>query len=146
MLRKPKDFQTEGSKVFYAAPASREAIKGWIGIAYGKVADSQRTENSNSTRLGAAYDAVFNLSLAVVNKDGWRTTSANGHHAQALEAAASYAGVTQAEFDRLDAIKDLRNDQYRGIEPSDNDVKAALDVMERMVPALIALLKDYQKG
>lgn len=101
MLRKPKDFQTEGSKVFYAAPASREAIKGWIGIAYGKVADSQRTENSNSTRLGAAYDAVFNLSLAVVNKDGWRTTSANGHHAQALEAAASYAGVTQAEFDRL---------------------------------------------
>ena len=89
-----------------------KSIKGWISISQGKAGDALRKENSASTRLGAAYDAMLNLSLAVLASKGWRCTSADGHHAQALEAACAYAGVTQSVFDRVDAIRDLRNNQY----------------------------------
>jgi hypothetical protein len=140
MLRKPEDFYKEGSKVFRKAPVNRESVQGWVNIAKGKVADAQRKENSRTTRLGAAYDAVLNLSFAVLAIKGWRCTSDNGHHAQALEAAASYAQVTDSVFDRVDAIRDLRNNQYQGIEPSEVDVTAALAAMERMVPELMAVL------
>lgn len=140
MLRKPEDFYKEGSKVFRKAPVNRESIQGWVGIARGKVADAQRKENSRTTRLGAAYDAVLNLSFAVLATKGWRCTSGDGHHAQALEAAASYANVTDSVFDRVDAIRDLRNNQYRGVEPSEDDVEAALNAMNRMTPELLAVL------
>lgn len=140
-LRKPEDFLRAGSKVFVKAPVNRDAIAGWCNIAKGKVADAQREANSRSTRLGAAYDAVLNLSFAVLLHQGWRCTSANGHHAEALEAAAAYVGVTEAVFDRVDAIRDLRNNQYQGVEPTKADVVAALAAMERMLPELLASLK-----
>lgn len=140
MLRKPEDFVAQGSKVFRNAPVNKESIKGWISIAKGKVADAQRAENSPSTRMGAAYDAVLTLSLAVIANHGWRCTSADGHHAQALEAACAYAGVTLSVFDQMDAVRDLRNNQYQGVGPTEADVRFALASMERMVPPLLQLL------
>lgn len=140
MLRKPEDFYKEGSKVFRKAPVNREGIAGWKRIAKGKVADAYLTQNSPTTRLGAAYDSILNLSFAVLAINGWRCTSAEGHHAQALEAAAAYAGVAVTLFDKVDAIRDLRNNQYQGIEPSEEDIAAALAAVQRMVPALLALL------
>lgn len=137
MLRKPEDFQQEGSKVFRKAPVNTASIEGWIAIAKGKAADAQRTANSPSTRLGAAYDAVFNLSLALLCKKGWRCTAADGHHVQALEAACSYAGIKQGVFDEMDAIRDMRNNQYQGVEPSPQDVEYALDVLHRVAPRLL---------
>lgn len=142
MLRKPETFVKEGSKVFRQAPVNAKSIRGWISISQGKIADAQRKENSASTRLGAAYDAILNLSFAVLASKGWRCTSADGHHAQTLEAACAYAGVTQSVFDRVDAIRDLRNDQYQGLEPEGADVEAALAAMNRIVPELLALLKQ----
>jgi len=140
MLRKPEDFYMAGSKVFHKAPVNRQSIQGWISISKGKIADAQRPANSTTTRLGAAYDAILNLSLAVVSSRGWRAGGAEGHHVQTLEAACAYAGVTQAVFDQLDAIRDLRNNQYQGIEPSEADVKLALSVLDRLVPQLLVLL------
>src|SRR2546425_4698001 len=93
-LRKPEDFAAQGSKVFRKAPVNRESIQGWVAISGAKAKDSMNTENSTSTRLGAAYDSVFNLSLAVLASRGWRCTSADGHHVQALEAACAYAGTS----------------------------------------------------
>lgn len=142
MLRKAEDFYNEGSKVFHRAPVNRTSIQGWIGISKGKIADAQRQENSTTTRLGAAYDAILNLSLAILSSRGWRAGGAEGHHVQTLEAACAYAGVTQAVFDQLDAIRDLRNNQYQGIEPSETDVKLALSVLERLVPQLLHLLSS----
>lgn len=98
MLRKPEDFLREGSKVFRKAPVNTASIEGWVKISGGKAADAGRKANSASTRLGAAYDSVFNLSLAVLCKKGWRCTAADGHHAQALEAACAYAGITASVF------------------------------------------------
>ena len=136
-LRKPDDFYREGSKVFRKAPANRESIRGWASIAAGKARDALNRDNSTSTRLGAAYDAVFNLSLAVVCAEGWRCTAADGHHAQALEAACAFAGLTEGVFDEMDAVRDLRNNQYDGIAPSERDVEFALQAMNRLVPVLL---------
>lgn len=140
MLRKPEQFQQEGSKVFRKAPVNTVSIEGWVKISGGKAADAARKANSASTRLGAAYDTVFNLSLAVLCKNGWRCTAADGHHAQALEAACAYAGIASSVFDEVDAMRDMRNNQYQGIEPSAQDVEYALDVMNRVVPRLLGYL------
>ena len=140
VLRKPEQFVGEGSKVFRQAPVNTASIAGWIKIAGGKAADAQRKANSASTRLGAAYDAVFNLSLAVLCRNGWRCTAADGHHAQALEAACAYAGIGSSVHDEVDAMRDMRNNQYQGIEPSPQDVAYALEVMNRVVPRLLAYL------
>lgn len=141
MLRKPEQFQQEGSKVFRRAPVNVASIDGWVRISGGKAADAARKANSASTRVGAAYDAVFNLSLAVLCKNGWRCTAADGHHAQALEAACAYAGVAASVFDEVDAMRDMRNNQYQGIEPSAQDVEYALEVMGRVVPKLLQCLQ-----
>lgn len=141
MLRKPEQFQQEGSKVFRRAPVNVASIDGWVRISGGKAADAARKANSASTRLGAAYDAVFNLSLAVLCKNGWRCTAADGHHAQALEAACAYAGVATSVFDEVDAMRDMRNNQYQGIEPTAQDVAYALEVMGRVAPKLLQYLQ-----
>lgn len=140
MLRKPEDFVREGSRVFRKAPVNTVAIEGWVKISAGKAADAGRKANSASTRLGAAYDAVFNLCLAVLCKNGWRCTAADGHHAQALEAACAYAAIGSSVFDEVDAMRDMRNNQYQGVEPSPQDVEYALDVMNRVAPRLLAYL------
>lgn len=136
MLRKPEQFEREGSKVFSKAPVNTVSIGGWVKIAGGKAADAARKANSASTRLGAAYDSIFNLALAILCKNGWRCTAADGHHAQALEAACAYAGIGSAAHDEVDAMRDLRNNQYQGIEPTPQDVEYALEVMNRVAPRL----------
>ncbi len=140
-LNKPEDFIAGGSGVFAKAPVSRD-VQGYVTMAGGKVADAGRKDNSASTRLNAAYDAVLNLSLAVLASRGWRCTSAHGHHAQALEAACAYAGLGQSVFDNMDAVREVRNGQYGGIPPGEGDVKMAVASMERICPALLALLAD----
>lgn len=143
MLRRPDDFYKEGSKVFRQAPVGRDAIKGWAAIAAGKAKDAMNPANSPSTRLGAAYDSVFNLSLAVLLSRGWRCGSADGHHTQTLEASCAYAGVTETVFDQMDAVRDLRNSQYDGRPPTEADVALAIKSMERLAPVLLELIKDH---
>ena len=127
--------------MFRRAPVNVASLEGWVRISGGKAADAARKANSASTRLGAAYDAVFNLSLAVLCKNGWRCTAADGHHAQALEAACAYAGVATSVFDEVDAMRDMRNNQYQGIEPTVQDVAYALEVMGRVAPKLLQYLQ-----
>jgi hypothetical protein len=142
-LRKPEDFYAEGSKVFRKAPVNREAIRGWSQIARDKLKDSFNEDNSTSTRLGAAYDAIFNLSLALLASRGWRTTAADGHHAQALEAACAYAHVATASFDAIDAVRDLRNGQYDGVAPTEEDVRFAHETLKLIYPILFELIKQH---
>jgi hypothetical protein len=137
-LRRPEDFESEGS--LRKAPVNKTSIDGWMAIAKGKVADAQREANSPTTRLGAAYDAMLNLSLALLCKHGWRSTSAEGHHIAALEVACGYAGIGQTLFDEVDAIRDLRNDQYKGMEPKQQDIEYALEVLEKVLPKLLEAL------
>ena len=140
-LRRPETFYSEGSKVFKKAPTNRATIQGWVTIAGGKAKAALNPDNDTSTRLSCAYDAVFNLSLAVLNSKGWRCGAADGHHAQSLEAACAFAGVTETIFFQMDAVRDLRNSQYDGVPPTEEDVKLAVAAMNRLVPVLLELLK-----
>src|SRR5712671_3924540 len=105
-LNKPNDFVKAGSKVFRQAPVDRDAIRGWVSIAQGKAKDCLKRDNSTNTRLGAAYDSVLNLSPAVLCSKGWRTTAADGHHKESLEAACACAGVSVSAFDDMDAVRE----------------------------------------
>lgn len=142
-MKKPEQFYAEGSKVFRRAPVNREAIRGWVTIAREKVRDSLDTDNSAGTRLSAAYDAVFVLSLAVLSSKGWRVGSADGHHRQALEAACSYASVTSSALDDMDAVRDLRNNLYDGVPLTEDDVKFAHSSLRRLYPVLFEMLKGH---
>ena len=46
-----------------------------------------------------------------------------------LEAACAAAGANVATFDRLDAIRDVRNQKYAGIERTATDLQAAQGVL-----------------
>lgn len=142
-LRKPDEFVAAGSAVFKSAPVSREAIKGWVEIARGKASDALNVKNSMSTQLGVAYDCVLNLSLAVLNSHGWRATSADGHHKESLEAACALAGVSVKDFNDIDAVRDLRNDQYRGRAPATADVELAIKCMKAISPLLLDVLAPH---
>jgi len=142
-LNKPDDFLKQGSKVFRKAPVDRDAIRGWVSIAAGKSKDCLNRDNSTSTRLGAAYDCVLNLSLAVLCSKGWRTTAADGHHKESLEAACAYAGVSVSGFDDMDAVREVRNNQYGGVPPSDTDAELAIKSMNKIAPALLAMLAEH---
>jgi len=142
-LRKPEDFLKEGSEVFRKAPIDKDAIRGWVSIGADKAKDSLNPDNSTSTRLGTAYDTVLNLSLAVLCSKGWRTSSADGHHKQSLEAACGYAGISAAVFDDMDAVRDIRNQQYGGVAPSEADVRLAIKSMNKIVPELLRMLTAF---
>lgn len=139
-LRRAEKFIAEGSQVFKPAPVSRDAVRGWVAIAQGKAKDSGNQQVSMSTRLGAAYDCVLNLSLAVLNAGGWRCTSADGHHKESLEAACAIAGISTTAFDDMDAVRDIRNDQYRGRAPTQEDVALAVKTMNTIAPRLLEKL------
>ena len=82
------------------------------------------------TRFEAAYDAAFFVALAVLNAEGWKSRSVEGHHGFVLEAACAAAGTSVATFDRLDAIRDVRNQKYVGIERKEADLRDAKAVFD----------------
>ena len=90
-----------------------------------------------------AYDCVLNLSLAVLNAKGWRVTSSDGHHAQSLEAACAFAGVSVGVYDEMDAVRDVRNQQYGGVAPTEADVRLAILSMNKIAPELMRLLAPH---
>lgn len=144
-LRTPEDFSAEKNRVFEKAPVNRGSIQGWVNLAQAKIQDSANTQISTSTRLGAAYDAMLDLSLAVLNSKGWRVTSAPGHHAQTLEAACAYAGAGDSLFETIDAILDLRNMHYQAKAPAPADLESALDALGKLAPLLLAELSAFLK-
>jgi len=46
----------------------------------------------------------------------------------------------RARWQTLNAIRDLRNHQYLGIEPTADDILFALKVLDKVAPALLSLL------
>lgn len=142
-LRTPEAFYAEQSKVFEKAPINAQLIAGWTAASRQKLEDLAKataSKQSAATRVDIAYDAAFNLALAVLCKAGWRSKAADGHHAQGLEAACAIAGVGTGDFDRLDALRDLRNDKYRAKPPSDKDAAQAEQVLERVLPVFLGFL------
>jgi hypothetical protein len=94
------------------APNARDVVA-WLQAAQVKLNDAQQAVVSTGTRMDAAWDAVLLACLAVACAQGWRATSDRGHHAAAFEGAAQAMGLSQSQFDQLDALRDWRNRKYR---------------------------------
>jgi hypothetical protein len=141
MLRTPDAFLKEGSKVFRPAPADKRVIRSLIQAAQLKAKDVGVQAVSLDTRVEAAYDAVFNCCLAVLNAERYRTGAAPGHHAEALEAACALVGTGDGLFEKLDALRDVRNLKYTGAPRSVADLTEAKAVMERFSEMVVAWLK-----
>jgi hypothetical protein len=145
-LRSVEQFIAEGSKVFHRQAPNREAARGWLRIAARLIRDSRNSKNSNETRLTAAYDAILNFGLVVVSAGGYRVTSAEGHHAQTLEAACARIGASTGLSDRIDAVRVVRNEKYAGIEVKDADVLAAAKALDEFSSLCADWLKKIHKG
>lgn len=124
MLRTAKQLQTEAS-AFAPCPQDKRAVRSWIEAARDKAGDADNATVSLGTRFEAAYDAAFFVALAVLNAAGWKHRPGDGHHVFVLEAACTAAGATVATFDRPDAIREVRNQKYAGIERTAADLQDA---------------------
>jgi hypothetical protein len=80
MLRTPEAFIKEGSKVFRAAATDKMFIRALIAAAQSKAHDVEIEAVSLDTRVEAAYDAIFDCCLSVLNAAGYRITAAPEHH------------------------------------------------------------------
>jgi hypothetical protein len=75
-----------------------------------------------STRLSAAYDAIFSAALAMINAQGYRVDASEGHHKIALEILASSLGYTALQHEELQVVRESRNQRYDGLPPNESQV------------------------
>jgi acyl transferase domain-containing protein len=139
-LRTAKQLQSEAS-AFAPCPRDKTAVRAWIAGAQAKAKDADNLTVSLGTRFAAAYDAAFFVALAVLNAEGWKSRPVEGHHAFVLEAACAAAGATDATFDRLDAIRDLRNQKYAGVERTAADLRDARAALDEFSQHAVAWLQ-----
>jgi acyl transferase domain-containing protein len=140
MLRTAKQLQTD-EDAFQPCPQDKKAVRAWIEAAKEKSKDADNATVSLGTRFEAAYDAAFTVALAVLNAAGWRHRAVNGHHSFVLEAACAAAGASDATFDRLDAIRDIRNQKYTGVSRTEADLQDAKDGFEEFSKVAVAWLQ-----
>ncbi len=142
MLRTAPQLQTE-AKAFASCPQDKKAVRSWIGSAQDKTRDAQNASVSLGTRFEAAYDATFFLALAVLNAAGWKHRPVDGHHGFVLEAACAALGASEATFERLDAIRDVRNQKYAGIERTKGDLRDAQAALEAFAESAVGWLSAH---
>lgn len=128
MLRSAQHLSTEEG-AFHPCPRDKITVRGLIEAAQRKSNDAVLDKNSLDTRVEANYDACFNLALAVLNAHGWKPKAIAEHHEFTLEAACSIVGATQSLFDRVDAIRQVRNLKYTGVSRTQRDVDYARQVL-----------------
>jgi len=100
--------------------------------------DALLEANSMDTRVEATYDACFNIALAVLNAHGWKARPVPAHHRFTLEAACEALGAGERLFDRVDAIRDVRDQKYTGISRSRKDCEFSLKVLDEFAQAASA--------
>jgi hypothetical protein len=140
MLRNARQLQAEAN-AFAPCPQDRTAVRSWIRAAQAKALDAQNDTVSLGTRFEAAYDGAFFIALAVLNAQGWKARSVDGHHAFVIEAACAAVGASVGVFDRLDAVRDVRNQKYAGIERTSADLRDAQVVFEQFSSAAVQWLE-----
>ncbi|WP_321782585.1 hypothetical protein [Paraburkholderia sp. J94] len=108
--------------------ANKDDLRAWLGEADKKLRDAGNTDISESTRMDAAYDAVFFCALGVICTQGYRATSKPGHHVKVLEAAAIVMKLAQSLQDSVEALQDWRNRKYiAAFSATQDDVAEAID-------------------
>jgi hypothetical protein len=144
MLRTAKLLQAEAA-AFATCPKDKNAVRAWIEAAQDKAKDADNRSVSLGTRFEAAYDAAFFVALAVLNAEGWKSRSVDGHHAFVLEAACAAVNTGVATFDRLDAIREVRNQKYAGIRRTVADLTDANAALREFSGIAVAWLQSHHE-
>ena len=125
------------------AVVNKATVQSWLKEAGRKFEDARRTANSTSTRMDAAYDAVFFCALGVLAAQSVRVTSRLGHHEVGLDAAAAVMKLSIRLQDLAEALKDWRNRKYQGaFTAKGRDVEDALATAREYMEATSAWLQE----
>lgn len=87
-----------------------------------------------SARAENAYGAVRAAAIFIVARAGFTINSNYGHHREPFEAACQELGLSQGQYDRLEALMDIRNGNYKGIPiASEEEAESAIAEMENFL-------------
>ena len=142
-LRKPPLLAREEPRVVrQERHINKRTVQQFLAAAIQKRGDALRVENSGPTRLETAYDAVLFCALAIFAAQGYRVSSAPGHHALALEGLAAELSLSMTVFDELQLLLESRNSKYTGVtQVSVADLNLALGLLERVLSKVEAWLQ-----
>jgi hypothetical protein len=134
---------TPGTPLERTPAVNKTTIQSWLTEAGRKLEDAKRAANSASTRIEAAYDAVFFCALCVLAAQNLRVGPKPGHHEVALDAAAISMHLPLRLKDQADALKDWRNRKYQAaFMAKERDVQDALATAQAYMEATSAWLQD----
>ena len=129
MLRSAQQLSLS-DKAFQPCPQDRVTVHNLLQAADRQAKDALIAQNSFDTRVEANYDACYNMALAVLNAQGWKSKALAGHHAFVLEAACCAIGAGEGLYDRLDAVREVRNQKYSGTSRTQRDLEASAKVLD----------------
>jgi hypothetical protein len=108
-----------------------------------KLEDSKRQTNHADTRFDIAFEALLQIAICALRVNGYRTTSAAGHQQVAIQLLPKSIGIEAGAVRVLDEYRKKRSlGLYQAdFEPSEKEVKAVTDSVERLRDSLIAWIK-----
>lgn len=126
-----------------AVPFSADLQKKMLGVAYSRLQDARRVQNSMETRFDCAYTAIRAVSDAALLKQGFRTsTSRPGHHQTTLQCLVHTLGVAPATVRVLDGLRKQRNlSDYDGESITESMLQECLDQAEILLAVANKVLK-----
>jgi hypothetical protein len=136
---------TPGTPLERVPSVNKKTVQDWLAEAGRKHQDGSRAANSASTRMDAAYDAVFFCALCALAATNLRVSSKPGHHELAMQAAALTMGLSTRLQDEADVLKSWRNRKYQGaFTAKERDVQDALSTATRYMEATSAWLQAHK--
>lgn len=108
-----------------------------------KLEDSKRESNHADTRFDIAFEALLQIAICALRVNGYRTTSAAGHQQVAIQLLPKSIGIEPGAIRALDEYRKKRSlGLYQAdFEPSEKEVKAVIEAVERLRASLIAWIK-----
>jgi hypothetical protein len=143
-MKSLEQFVESGSKVFRHQFSDKGTIENLLYVADGWKETAETETLRSFVRYDAAYNAVHAASIVVVAVMGYRITSAPGHHVETLEAACHSLNASEGLHDRLQAIFEIRNKNYKGIL-ADKDAAASLEQMNNFIELFSVWMKENLK-
>ena len=111
-----------------------------------KLEDSKRASNHADTRFDIAFEALLQVAICALRANGYRTTSAAGHQQVAIQLLPKSIGI---DAGAIRALEEYRKKRSLGLyqadfEPSEKEVHAVVEAVERLRAALTAWLAKHR--
>lgn len=111
-----------------------------------KIEDSKRSSNHPDTRFDIAFEALLQIAICALRVNGYRTTSAAGHQQVAIQLLPKSIGIDPGAVRVLDEYRKKRSlGLYQAdFDPSEAEVKAVTDAVERLRASLLAWIQKHR--